>query len=109
MMVCDGDEWLLLGDLLASCGFCEREWRAVKGVSHGRLWPPKLAETVSVVNDRSLSGCSDSNGIPRWLCCVGTVRREFSRRLAGSMFEEREVKKRRRGIILAKKLHEQKD
>lgn len=23
MMVCDGDEWLLLGDLLASCGFCE--------------------------------------------------------------------------------------
>jgi len=32
-----------------------------------------------------------------------------SRRLAGSMFEEREVKKRRRGIILAKKLHEQKD
>jgi len=40
MMVCDGDEWLLLGDLLASCGFCEREWRAVKGVSHGRLGLP---------------------------------------------------------------------
>ncbi|RLN33896.1 hypothetical protein C2845_PM03G03560 [Panicum miliaceum] len=79
MMVRDGDEWLLLGNLLASCGFCERKWRAVKGVSRGDL----ASQVGRNCGERPITlrpaaaDHSDSNGIPSWSCCVGTVRREF--------------------------------